>query len=159
MKAVCRTSTNCKDGNDGFQAVVPPWWSQTHGCHHSNPMNLSIQQGGAMPPAAVVTDESINSDCCGDPILLQNWSREQWNRRGVGTLIGDAGWSARTARCGRPPERVLIDLGGSWAGRGPTRTDLFSRVQDGNGMTVLAPSGDVIVGPLSDSKAHAFGGG
>ena len=40
-------------------------------------MNLSIQQGGATPPAAVVTDESVDSDCCGEPMLLQNWGRKQ----------------------------------------------------------------------------------
>ena len=62
-------------------------------------------------------------------MLLQNRGKAQRNRQGVGTLIGDAGWAIRTARCGRPPERVLTDLAGAGgdAGQDANRPVTFPR--------------------------------
>ena len=75
--------------------------------------------------------------------------------------LGMCGMGCQNCAVRSPVWEVPDRFGGGDAGQDADRPKLglFSRVQDGNGMTVLPPSGDAIAGPLSDSKAHAFGGG
>ena len=62
-------------------------------------IDLIANKGAQCAHMSIFTNYQVKR--CGCPMLLQNWGREQWNRRGAGTLIGDAGWVVRTARRGR----------------------------------------------------------
>ena len=56
-------------------------------------IDLIANKGAQCAHMSIFTNYQVKR--CGEPMLLQNRGRGQWNRRGVGALIGGAGWAAR----------------------------------------------------------------
>jgi len=71
-------------------------------------IDLIANKGAQSAHMSIFTNYQVKR--CGEPMLLQNRGRGQWNRRGVGALIGGAGWAAR-----QRVERCSLSF---WAGFG-----------------------------------------
>ena len=69
-------------------------------------IDLIANKGAQSAHMSIFTNYQVKR--CGEPMLLQNRGRGQWNRRGVGALIGGAGWAARAAR----QTLLVVVLGG-----------------------------------------------